>query len=124
MTALHWAVEEEHTELVKLLLKHGASPVAMSKYDETPLSIAEEMGYREVVEILLANGSRVSQEEQKVATDCLLDEMEKDKLNHIDLDSSDEAPAMTYRFPTNTNSSSQIKCEYRIFSPLKHQSAK
>lgn len=111
MTALHWAVEEERTELVKLLLKHGASPVAMSKYGETPLSIAEEMGYREVVEILLANGSRVSQEEQQVATDCLLDEMEKDKMNHINLDSSDDTPAMTYRFPANMNSSNQIKCE-------------
>lgn len=106
MTALHWAVEEEHPDLVKLLLKHGADPIVISKYGETPISIADELGYADVSETLLAHGNRavVSQEEQKVATASLLDAMDKDKSNHIDLiDSPDETPTSPFRFPPDLN---------------------
>lgn len=115
MTALHWAVEEEHIELVKVLLKHGADPTAISKYGETPLSIADEMGCAEITQVLEAHGNRtvVSQEEQQVATDSLLDAMEKDKSNHIDLlDSPDEITVSPFQFPANLNCSSQIHCTY------------
>lgn len=114
MTALHWAVEEDHTDLVKLLLRHGADPTSTSKYGETPLSIADELGCTDVSQILLAHGNRtiISQEEQQVATASLLDEMDKDKSNHIDLvDSPDEIPASPFRFPTNLNAANATNCK-------------
>lgn len=119
MTALHWAVEEEHSDLVKLLLRHGADPTVTSKYGESPLTIADELGCCDVSQILLAHGNRaiVSQEEQQVATASLLDEMDKDKSNHIDLiDSPDEMPASPFQYPSSLNSSSQVNCKFECFS--------
>lgn len=43
MTPLHWAVEKQHDAVVELLLRHGADPTLMSKFDKTPISIAIEL---------------------------------------------------------------------------------
>lgn len=80
MTALHWAVQQDYPNLVRLLLKSGADPNAKSKFGETPLSIAEECGYDDIRQMLLEHeiDMSVTAEEQQEATDSLMIEMEKD----------------------------------------------
>lgn len=52
MTPLHWAVEKGHEECACLLLNFGADPRAESKFYKTPLSIAMEMEWTEMIELL------------------------------------------------------------------------
>ena len=44
-------------EIVRLLLKHGASPHMTDKYGKTPLELARELGYADIADILVAAGA-------------------------------------------------------------------
>jgi ankyrin repeat protein len=57
MTALHWAVWQDETNVVQTLLESGASAVATNRYDVSPLSIACENGNGEIVAMLLKAGA-------------------------------------------------------------------
>lgn len=54
MTPLHWAVEEDYPNLVELLLQHGANPYAESNFGETPISIGQELGFNDLVQMMMA----------------------------------------------------------------------
>ncbi|HDR88151.1 MAG TPA: hypothetical protein ENN63_00795 [Bacteroidetes bacterium] len=56
-TPLFWAVEDHHEELVRLLIRHGANVNARAANGKTPLSIAREAGYTDMVEILKTAGA-------------------------------------------------------------------
>jgi ankyrin repeat protein len=61
LTPLHYAVLADSGKAVKLLLAHGAHPDVGEKVDgNTPLIIATGKGYKDVVEVLLANGADVN----------------------------------------------------------------
>ncbi|MGL4668265.1 MAG: ankyrin repeat domain-containing protein [Saezia sp.] len=45
-------------EIVRLLLKHGANPNMTDKYGKTPLYLAREKGYKEMVDMLLVAGAK------------------------------------------------------------------
>lgn len=49
MTPLHWAVEKGHEECVRVLLFYGAKPNSVSRFNKTPLSIAMEMNWTDMV---------------------------------------------------------------------------
>ena len=49
MTPLHWAVEKGHEECVRVLLFYGAKPNSISRFNKTPLSIAMEMNWTDIV---------------------------------------------------------------------------
>jgi ankyrin repeat protein/tetratricopeptide (TPR) repeat protein len=53
---LHWAVMLGQTEIVKLLIRHGAD-VNAAKDDMTPLHDAAHGGHREIARVLLAAGA-------------------------------------------------------------------
>ncbi len=57
-TPLFWAVEDNNEELVSFLVKHGANVNAKSNKGKTPLSIATEAGYTNIVEILKDAGGK------------------------------------------------------------------
>ena len=52
MTPLHWAVEQEHVEVINILLEYGADTNATSKFEKTPISIALEHNRLDLVDIL------------------------------------------------------------------------
>lgn len=52
MTALHWATEHNHQEVVELLVKYGADVHAQSKFCKTALDIAVDNGNEDLAEIL------------------------------------------------------------------------
>lgn len=52
MTPLHWAVERRHFHTAKILLKNGADTSALSKFDKTPLDIAEDNEHNDLIELL------------------------------------------------------------------------
>lgn len=54
MTPLHWAVEEDYPQLVELLMEYGADPYAESKFGETPISIARELGFDDLEQMMTA----------------------------------------------------------------------
>jgi uncharacterized protein len=56
-TALHWAVEGDHAELVQLLLRAGASVNAANRYGVTPLWLACTNGSAATVVLLLKAGA-------------------------------------------------------------------
>lgn len=45
-------------EIVKLLLEHGANPHMTDKYGKTPLELAEQKGYHEIAQLLIAAGAK------------------------------------------------------------------
>lgn len=57
MTALHWAVQHDDTELTQSLLSAGAKAGAVNRYGVTPLSLACANGNPTIVELLLAAGA-------------------------------------------------------------------
>ncbi|MNR77752.1 Ankyrin repeats (3 copies) [compost metagenome] len=44
-------------EIVRLLLEHGANPHMTDKYGKTPLTLAQEKGYTEIAQLLIAAGA-------------------------------------------------------------------
>lgn len=52
MTPLHWAAERGHTEVVEILLKHGADPYAISKFNKTPHSLACEKKHHDILKLI------------------------------------------------------------------------
>lgn len=52
MTALHWATEHNHQEVVELLIKYGADVHTQSKFCKTALDIAIDNGFEDLAEIL------------------------------------------------------------------------
>lgn len=56
-TALHLAIEHEHTEIINILLKYPIDPNRKNKDDFTPLYSAIKKGYLEIVERLLDLGA-------------------------------------------------------------------
>lgn len=52
MTALHWATEHNHQEVVELLIKYGADVHTQSKFCKTALDIAVDNGFDDLAEIL------------------------------------------------------------------------
>lgn len=52
MTPLHWAAERGYCDVVKFLLENGADPNAQSKFEKTPLDIAEDNEDNNLVDIL------------------------------------------------------------------------
>lgn len=123
-TPLHWAVEEDYPNLVKLLLKHGADPYAESKTGETPVSIAHQLRFDDLLR-LMTTYKHVSMEEQQEATDSLMQEMEKDNLNaykHSEMDisqgstSCEEGSSSNLHKNLNNSNHQQQNCKY----PLLH----
>ena len=53
-TALHWAAMKDDAEAVKIALAEGADPNANNNSQQTPLDLARENGFKEVI-ALLAN---------------------------------------------------------------------
>lgn len=56
-TALHWAVERNHEEMVTLLVGAGANANAANSFGVTPLSLACRNGDATIVSILLRSGA-------------------------------------------------------------------
>ncbi|XP_027987510.2 GA-binding protein subunit beta-2 isoform X4 [Eptesicus fuscus] len=52
MTALHWATEYHHRDVVELLIKYGADVHAFSKFDKSAFDIALEKNNAEILVIL------------------------------------------------------------------------
>jgi ankyrin repeat protein len=55
-TALFLAIRNGHTEIARLLLKHGADPNKLNKNGDTPLVVAAAMKQRDVMSLLLTEG--------------------------------------------------------------------
>ena len=51
-TALHLAAKKGHANVVDLLLKAGANPLALNKFNKSPLAEAQDRSYQSVVELL------------------------------------------------------------------------
>ena len=51
-TSLHCAAQQGHVPIVKLLLENGASPDITNNNGQTPLAIAQRLGYLSVIEEL------------------------------------------------------------------------
>ncbi|HXR03674.1 MAG TPA: ankyrin repeat domain-containing protein [Verrucomicrobiae bacterium] len=57
---LEWAISSDNTELVKLLLDHGADVTVKSDVGSTPLHSAADRGDLEIADILIAHGADVN----------------------------------------------------------------
>ncbi|KAL3441570.1 ankyrin repeat-containing domain protein [Aspergillus insuetus] len=60
-TALHLAAQLGYTEMVQLLLRHGANRSFKSEWRSPPLHLAAEGGHDQVVWILLEHGARIDE---------------------------------------------------------------
>lgn len=66
LTPLHYAALADNGKAVKLLLTNGAHPDVRERVDgNTPLIIATGKGYKDVAEVLLANGADVNAADKK-----------------------------------------------------------
>ncbi|KAM5201272.1 GA-binding protein subunit beta-2 isoform 5-T5 [Hipposideros larvatus] len=52
MTALHWATEHHHRDVVELLIKYGADVHALSKFEKSAFDIALEKNNAEILVLL------------------------------------------------------------------------
>ena len=57
-TPLHFAVSNNHTELVRFLIQNSANVNAATKDGTTPLSLAEKREYKNIAEILKNAGAK------------------------------------------------------------------
>jgi len=69
-TPLMVAAASDATDVIQLLLSHGADPNAIAQGDKSALSVAIEAGHPTVVETLIQGGARMDQ-------DALLDSLAK-----------------------------------------------
>ena len=60
-SALHFAVEHGHVEIVRLLLARGASVDIRGDSGETPLDMARSWEYWDIVELLIGAADRTAQ---------------------------------------------------------------
>jgi ankyrin repeat protein len=58
-TALHFAVENNHLEVAQVLLKYGADVLETDQNKKTPIEIAKEKGYLELLEFLQHHHSEI-----------------------------------------------------------------
>src|SRR5438552_10322438 len=65
---LHSAVAGQHTDIVRLLIDHGADVTACQTEEFTPLHQAAANGQMEVAELLLSRGAKVDAKTQKGKT--------------------------------------------------------
>lgn len=59
-TPLHWAIAKKHTDIVKLLLQHGANPNARNSAGRTVLQEACYTNHPESAELLLQSGADIN----------------------------------------------------------------
>ncbi len=59
-TPLHYAVLNNHSEIVKVLLEHNADANARNWLEETPLHLAAEKGFIKIVRLLLSYAADVN----------------------------------------------------------------
>lgn len=52
MTPLHWAVEKEKLETIKVLLQNGADPTMVNKFDKTCFDIANDSERHDIIDLL------------------------------------------------------------------------
>ena len=71
---MYWAVEKNHTEIVKLLLDNDADMEICTKDGDTPLMRAVRNRHEMVVRMLLDKGARVSvfDKVRVFFSDCML----------------------------------------------------
>jgi len=55
---LHWAVRSGNISIVNLLITKGVDVNAKDKRGRTPLQLAEQNGYTEIVELLRKHGAK------------------------------------------------------------------
>jgi len=67
-TPLHAAAEYGYSEIVEVLLEHGAAPNIREKYGDTPLHYAAMFGNSKVVEVLLEHGADPNIRDKQGAT--------------------------------------------------------
>lgn len=59
MTALHWATEHNHQDVVELLIKYGADVHAFSKFDKSAFDIALDKNNPETLVMLQVGEGRI-----------------------------------------------------------------
>lgn len=67
-TPLYWAAAQGHTNVVRLLLEHGASVNAEGFQKMTPLQIAAQMGHTGILTALLAKGANTTMKDASGST--------------------------------------------------------
>lgn len=58
-SALHYAAEKGHIDVVSLLIKKGAIVNVRNMWEKTPLHSASNHGHLEIVKLLIDNGARI-----------------------------------------------------------------
>lgn len=84
MTPLHWAVQNEHEEVVRLLMARGCDTSQANKFNLTPIDIALQLNRNDLVEILNTDASIAAQnlviqlaaESGENGEECQVDDME------------------------------------------------
>lgn len=71
MTSLHWAIEKRFPKLVTLLLKHGADPSAMSKFDKSPITLSLETKQNDIFQELISTNTVTISEQEQVSASLL-----------------------------------------------------
>lgn len=87
MTPLHWAVEQEHTDVINIILDYGADPNLVSKFNKTALNLAMEHDRMDIVDLLrqereIIRPSKNRKVENESATqNLLISEGENQRIN-------------------------------------------
>lgn len=111
MTPLHWAVEQEHPDVIALLLENGADPNALSKFQKTPVSLAYERGRTDFVNLLQQNRDFVNVHPHPSPHH---EEMEQGSHNIVKIEQTDQ----------EDNHEQELQQRYEIHQPLHSQSHK
>ena len=62
-SALHWAIKCGYPALAELFIKHNTDALKRDKWGISPLQLAVENGYAEILEMLVAGGVKLKSEE-------------------------------------------------------------